>query len=110
MARAELPTPEGYGVVIASIRHAATLMAKGNCTMEDTTLATFADVETEAAETFARALRRAQGEFMEMPGLRLTEAQAARLWSFDSRLCSAVLTALVESRFLIRSRNAFSRA
>ncbi len=85
-------------------------MGKGNCTMEHTTLATFADVNTDAAETFARALRRAQGEFMEMPGLQLTEAQAARLWSFDSRLCSAVLTALVESRFLIRSRNAFSRA
>jgi hypothetical protein len=41
----------------------------------------------------------------------LTEAQAARLWSFDSALCSAVLTALVESRFLVRSRKAsFSRA
>ena len=57
------------------------------------------------------ALRRAQAEFLEMPGLRLTEAQAARLWSFDSALCSAVLSALVESRFLIRTRNAsFSRA
>ena len=28
---------------------------------------------------FAEALRRAQAEFLEMPGLRLTEAQAARL-------------------------------
>jgi hypothetical protein len=64
-----------------------------------------------AAEAFASALRRAQAEFLEMPGLQLTEAQAARLWSFDSALCSAVLTALVESRFLVRSRNAaFSRA
>ena len=52
-----------------------------------------------------------QAEYLEMPGLQLTEAQAARLWSFDSALCSAVLTALVESRFLVRSRNsAFSRA
>jgi len=64
-----------------------------------------------AADAFATALRRAQAEFLEMPGLQLTEAQAARLWIFDSALCSAVLTALVESRFLIRSRNAsFSRA
>ena len=63
------------------------------------------------ADAFATALMRAQAEFLEMPGLQLTEAQAARLWSFDSALCSAVLTALVESRFLIRSRNAsFSRA
>jgi hypothetical protein len=65
----------------------------------------------EPAEAFAIALRRAQAEFLEMPGLQLTEAQAARLWSFDSALCSAVLSALVESRFLIRTRNAsFSRA
>jgi len=64
-----------------------------------------------SADAFATALRRAQAEFLEMPGLQLTEAQAARLWSFDSALCSAVLTTLVESRFLIRSRNAsFSRA
>ncbi|HZM95732.1 MAG TPA: hypothetical protein VFB92_20025 [Vicinamibacterales bacterium] len=60
----------------------------------------------EPAEAFAIALRRAQAEFLEMPGLQLTEAQAARLWSFDSALCSAVLSALVESRFLIRTRNA----
>jgi hypothetical protein len=63
------------------------------------------------ADAFASALRRAQAEFLEMPGLQLTEAQAARLWSFDSALCSAVLTALVESRFLVRTRNeSFSRA
>jgi hypothetical protein len=63
------------------------------------------------ADAFATALRRAQAEYLEMPGLQLTEAQAARLWSFDSAMCTAVLTALVESRFLVRSRNAsFSRA
>ena len=28
-------------------------------------------------------LRRVQGEFLEMPGLRLTEAQARRLWNLD---------------------------
>jgi hypothetical protein len=46
-----------------------------------------------------------------MPGLQLTEAQAARLWSFDSALCSAVLSALVKSGFLVRTRSAaFVRA
>jgi hypothetical protein len=65
----------------------------------------------QPADVFANALQRAQAEFMEMPGLQLTEAQAARLWSFDSALCTAVLTALVESRFLVRTRNAsFLRA
>jgi hypothetical protein len=63
------------------------------------------------ADAFSIALRRAQADFMEMPGLQLTEKQAARLWHFDSALCSRVLQTLVESRFLTRSRNAsFSRA
>ena len=70
--------------------------------------------ETEshpAADAFAAALRRAQAEFLEMPGLQLTEAQATRLWCFDSALCSRVLQTLVDERFLIRTRNAsFLRA
>ena len=67
--------------------------------------------DDEPVEAFATALRRAPAEVLEMPGLQLTEAQAARLWSFDSALCSAVLTTLVESRFLVRTRNAsFTRA
>jgi hypothetical protein len=59
-----------------------------------------------AADSFARALQRAQADFMEMPGLQLTEAQAARLWCFDTALCGRVLDALVESRFLFRTRHA----
>jgi hypothetical protein len=78
--------------------------------MEELTAVMTAAHGDKPAEAFAIALRRAQAEFLEMPGLQLTEAQAARLWSFDSALCSAVLTALVESRFLIRTRHAsFSR-
>jgi hypothetical protein len=78
----------------------------------DTRTSTMIAIDSDGpAEAFASALRRAQAEFLEMPGLQLTEAQAARLWSFDSALCSAVLTALVESRFLVRSRHeSFSRA
>ena len=63
-----------------------------------------------SAELFAEALRRTQAEFREMPGLKLTEAQAARLLSFDSALCSAVLSTLVDRRFLMRTRNTFHRA
>ena len=63
-----------------------------------------------SAELFAEALRRTQAEFREMPGLKLTEAQAARLLSFDSALCSAVLAALVDRHFLTRTRNTFQRA
>ena len=49
-------------------------------------------------------LRRVQGEFMEMPGLRLTEAQARRLWGLDEASCDALLGALVDAKFLFRTR------
>ena len=50
-------------------------------------------------------LRRVQGEFLEMPGLRLTEAQARRMWGLDAASCHALLGALVESNFLFRTRD-----
>jgi hypothetical protein len=64
-----------------------------------------------ANDLFAGALRRARAEFLEMPGLTLTVVQAARLWHSDSALCRAVLSRLVEQRFLIETRNhSFARA
>jgi len=55
-------------------------------------------------------LRRVKGEFLEMPGLRLTEAQARRLWNLDVTACRALLTALVADKFLFRTRDgAFMR-
>jgi hypothetical protein len=55
-------------------------------------------------------LRRVQGEFLEMPGLRLTEPQARRLWGLDAVSCGALLGALVEAHFLFRTRDgAFMR-
>jgi hypothetical protein len=44
-----------------------------------------------------------QGEFIEMPGLRLTEAQARRLWGLDEASCGALLGALVDANFLFRT-------
>lgn len=56
-------------------------------------------------------LRRVQGEYLEMPGLRLTEAQARRLWGLDAASCSAALGALVDAKFLFRTRDgAFMRS
>ena len=55
-------------------------------------------------------LRRVQGEFLEMPGLRLTEPQARRLWGLDAASCGALLGTLVEAKFLFRTRDgAFMR-
>jgi len=48
---------------------------------------------------------RVRGEFLEMPGLRLTARQAQRLWRMDEGACDAVLDALVDSRFLARTRD-----
>lgn len=55
-------------------------------------------------------LRRVQGEFLEMPGLRLTEPQARRLWNLDQQSCEVLLSVLVEEKFLFRTRDgAFMR-
>ena len=35
-------------------------------------------------------VRRVQGEYLEMPGLRLTEAQARRLWNLDEASCAGL--------------------
>jgi hypothetical protein len=50
-------------------------------------------------------LRRIQGEFLEMPGMRLTDAQARRLWGLDAATCAALLDALVAAKFLFRTRD-----
>jgi len=64
----------------------------------------------EAIRATDDVLRRVQGEFLEMPGLRLTEAQARRLWGLDAASCDALLGALVDSNFLFRTRDgAFMR-
>lgn len=50
-------------------------------------------------------LQRIQGEFVEMPGLRLTAAQAQRLWGLDREVCDQLLGALVEAKFLAQTRD-----
>lgn len=46
-------------------------------------------------------LRRIYNEFIEMPGLQLTARQAQRLFGLTEHICSALLTALVDDRFLV---------
>jgi len=54
---------------------------------------------------------RVQSEYLEMPGLKLTEAQARRLWGLDDTTCRALLATLVKRGFLKRSPNgAYVRA
>ena len=55
-------------------------------------------------------LHRVHGEYMEMPGLRLTLAQACRLWNVDSDTSLGVLTKLVDQQFLRLSGPHYVRA
>src|SRR5687768_8882795 len=52
--------------------------------------------------TSAQLLRRVKAEYIEMPGLRLTVAQAGRLWGLDPPACVDVLDRLITERFLQR--------
>ena len=50
-------------------------------------------------------LQRVRSEYVEMPGLRLTVAQARRIFGLDRATCESVLEALVETKFLRRARD-----
>jgi hypothetical protein len=50
-------------------------------------------------------LHRVRSEFLEMPGLRLTPAQAARLWSLDRSTSDRILDGLTSAGFLSRNRH-----
>lgn len=47
-----------------------------------------------------RLVQRVRSEFLEMPGLRLTPQQAARLWQLDPTRCQQIIEVLVGSAFL----------
>lgn len=47
--------------------------------------------------------QRILAEYREMPGLRLTLRQAARLWAMDALQCQGILDALVAAGSLRRS-------
>lgn len=53
------------------------------------------------AHTLTRGLLlRIRGEYLEMPGLRLTLSQAMRLFNLDALTCDVALRTLVEDGFL----------
>lgn len=49
--------------------------------------------------------RRVEAEYREMPGLKLTVTQAARLWALDAAESRQVLDSLVEAGILGRARD-----
>jgi hypothetical protein len=57
---------------------------------------------SESLVTSAHLIRRVKAEYIEMPGLRLTVAQAGRLWGLDGPACADLLDRLITERFLQR--------
>jgi hypothetical protein len=53
---------------------------------------------------------RVSAEFLEMPGLRITLPQAARLFGLDAASCDSVLRTLVDSGVLMTDGHAFARS
>jgi hypothetical protein len=52
-----------------------------------------------------------RAEYLEIPGLRLTKPQVERLWGLDHVTSDALLSALVDVKFLRRTRqDAYVRA
>lgn len=60
-------------------------------------------MQTHAEDASDRLLHLIRSEFTEMPGLRLTEAQAARLWNVDIGTAQMALALLVERGVLVRT-------
>lgn len=56
-------------------------------------------------ERIDRLLEQIKSEYLEMPDLRLTPAQAQRMWGVDSDICEALLGALADAKFLDRTRD-----
>lgn len=50
-----------------------------------------------------------RGEFNEMPDLRVTSEQAARLWGLDLTLARATLRSMVDAGFLVCAGNVYRR-
>jgi hypothetical protein len=74
------------------------LAFRGDFWMEGDTVS-----ETPSTVATDHMLRRVRGEYLEMPGLRLTRRQAQRLWGLDEQTCARLLDSLTEANFLHRT-------
>jgi len=58
---------------------------------------------TEHDERLGSFCSRVRSEYLEMPGLRLTSAQASRLWALDQQTSQWILESLTRTGFLFRN-------
>jgi hypothetical protein len=62
-------------------------------------------------ESITSLLHRIRSEFIEMPGMRLTSAQAARLWGMEPHTSERILAGLALAGFLSKNKEgAYLRA
>jgi hypothetical protein len=67
--------------------------------------------ERSGNDAIAPLVVRVRSEFLEMPGLRLTPVQAARLWALDRHTSEQILDGLTSVGFLLKNREgAYLRA
>jgi hypothetical protein len=57
-------------------------------------------MSTSASAPLTVHIQRIYSEYLEMPGLRLTCAQAQRLWGLEAAICMRALEFLVVAKFL----------
>jgi len=63
----------------------------------------------EVAQRTVEAVQRLKAVFLEIPGTRLTVADASRLAGLERPTCEIVLGALEDARFLKRGRDGLYR-
>ena len=64
------------------------------------------ETTTVDSESLAeRVRRRIEAEYLEMPGLKLTSRQAARLWQLDASTSARLLESMVADGVLCRARD-----
>ena len=64
-------------------------------------------VATDAISNVDFLVARVRSEYAEMPGLRITLAQACRLWQLDVSMCEMLLDQLVREGFLHQTNSGF---
>jgi hypothetical protein len=67
------------------------------------------DNDDDERDVDVSLLARVYGEYVEMPGIQLTLAQASRLWSAGPVDCAHALETLVEASFLRRAGDCYVR-
>jgi len=80
------------------------------CSSENASQRGVAQTTTSTA-TIPDWLQLIRAEYLEIPGLHLTRSQVQRLWGLDPATCDELLGALLDARFLTRTRDgAYVRA